>query len=531
MILDWSNWSSRAASHVVPSLVQVRREYTGRAPPPEFPLLLAAEARSRHVAIYDALRDAMLVGRLVAGARLPATRDLARQLGVARGTVVAAYDRLTSEGYFQTARGAGTFVVETLPDSWFRPTSPKGRTALMSKPAKLADRGVRLARSAFATLPLGPPLPFRPHTPATEHFPKNRWTQLVTRHARHSSALTLREGDPRGYRPLREALAHHLMTSRGVRCTADQILVTTGIHQGLDLALRLLVDVNDEVWIENPGYFGARHIIDASGATVVPVRVDTDGIDVDHVITRHPGARFAYVTPAHQCPMGATLSLERRIRLLDWADGARAWVFEDDYDSEFRYSGKPVPALQSLDQRGVVIHAGTFTKTMFTGLRLAYLVIPERLVDAFAAAFATLGRFAPVLPQLALTEFIAEGDFARHLRRMRVLYAERRSAFLEVMQTELGDELSIVGGSSGFDAVGMFHEPIDEREVCRAALEARLEVRPLSRYAQPLFPKSGLMLGFAAVSAQRTRRAAPVLRRVIAEVRARTRLVRRESRR
>ncbi len=482
----------------------------------DLPLLLdGAGDKSKHLSLYEALRDAIVAGRLRPGARLPASRDLARQLGLSRGTVVGAYDALVAEAFVRGARGAGTFVAEALPDGWFAPQPPAQAVDHGRRLLVLSRRGEKLARSPFLAIPLGPSRPLRPHTPAIEPFPRARWMQLVARHARRAEAAQLRDVDARGYRPLREAVADYLRASRGVRCEVDQVVIVSGVLQALDLVTRLLMDVGDAAWMEDPGFFGARCILEASGAQVVPVRVDEAGIDVAQGIARAPGARLAYVTPGRQAPLGATLSLDRRKQLLAWAHKAGAWIFEDDYDSEFRYEGRLLPALQGLDAHGLVIHAGTFSKSLFTGLRLAYVVLPPSLVDAFARALASLVRFLPLLPQAVLTDFIGDGDLVRHLRRMRGVYAERRAALLEGLALELDGELQLVGESSGFDVVGLLRPGVSDTLVNQGAREAGLELMPLSRYAIEPLERDGLLLGFASVTASRTRRALPTLRRLV----------------
>jgi GntR family transcriptional regulator/MocR family aminotransferase len=482
---------------------------------PELPLVLATDAaKPLQLAVHDALRDAILEGRLGPGSRLPATRDLARQLGVARGTVVVAYEQLTAEGYLRGERGAGTFVVETLPDTWF---SPRRRAAASGKrrAATLSKRGAALAKGHFPVAMAGAPRPFLAYTPAVDVFPRARWGQLMARHARRTEAHRYRDVDVRGYRPLREALAEHLRVSRGMRCEADRILVLPGVHQALDLVARLLLDRDDAVWIEDPGYFGARRVLAAAGATLVPVSVDEAGLDVAAAIATAPRARLAYVTPAHQAPLGTTLSLERRLRLLDWADSTGAWIFEDDYDSEFRYEGRPLPALQGLDDRDVVLHAGTLSKSMFPGLRLAYLVVPDALVDPFAAAASTLHRYVALLPQAAAADFIAEGDLGRHLRRMRAVYAERRTALVSALASEVGDHLEVAGAMCGMQVLARLTTRLNDRVICRAAREKGLEILPLSKFAIRPLRRGGLVLGFAAVDSARTRRAVPRLRAIL----------------
>jgi GntR family transcriptional regulator/MocR family aminotransferase len=487
-------------------------------PSPELPLVLdTRNGRPLQLAVHAALRDAILRAQVPPGARLPATRELAEQLGVARGTVVVAYEQLTAEGYLRGAGSAGTFVVDTLPDAWFTPgkRTPQARRR---RSAALSRRGASLAGPRFPVALRGAPRPFLPFTPAVDLFPRARWAALIARHARRSDASRFRDVDARGYRQLREALAHHLGVYRGVRCSADRVLVLPGVHQAIDLVARLLTDPGDTAWMEDPGYFGARRVLQAAGLTVLPAPVDEGGVDVQRAVRQAPHARLAYVTPAHQAPTGATLSLERRMTLLDWADDADAWIFEDDYDSEFRYEGRPLPALQGLDERDVVLYAGTLSKAMFPGLRLAYLVVPDALVDPFASAISTLHRYTPLLLQAAAADFIAGGDLGRHLRRMRAAYAERREALVSSLASELGDRLEVAGAMCGMQVLGRLPPGTDDRAVCRRAYEQELEILPLSKFAMRPLKRGGLVLGFAAVEPSRTRRAVPRLREILDEV-------------
>jgi len=485
----------------------------------ELPLSLKTDGRPLQIIICEALRSAMQGGRLRPGARLPSSRDFARQLGVARGTVVTAYEQLRTEGYLKGARGAGTIIAESLPETWFVPSRARLPATGATRTVVLSKRGEQLSRSPFPIGRLPAPRPFRPHAPAVDAFPSVLWGSLLARHARNARPDRLREADARGYRPLREAIAEHLRVYRGVLCTADQVVIGGGTQQILDLLARLLLDEGDAVWVEDPGHFGAQGILRGAGARLVPVAVDQAGIDVSAGIAAAPKARMAYVTPARQSPLGATLPLERRVELLEWARRSDAWVIEDDYDSEFRYDGRPLPALQSLDRHGVVIYAGTFTKTMFPGIRLACAVLPETLVDPFASALSLVSRHLPLLPQLALADFISEGHFERHLRRMRMLYAERREAMLAALQSELSEQIEIVGSSAGLEVVARLPPGISDRAVTKISLGMELEMIPLSRYALRPLQRGGLVLGFAAVSAARTRRAIPALRSAIQQVR------------
>ncbi len=485
----------------------------------ELPLALKGDGRPMQIAISEALRSAMQDGRLRPGARLPSSRDLARQLRVARGTVVLSYERLRAEGYLKGARGAGTMVVESLPERWFAPSSPRATTVKTERSITLSKRGERLSRSPFTIGLLPPPRPFRPHAPAVDAFPGALWGRLIARHSRDARPDRLREADPRGYRPLREAVAEHLRVYRGVVGSADQVVIGAGTMQILSLLASLLLKEGDAVWMEDPGFFGATRVLRSLGAQLVPVPVDHAGIDVEAGIAAAPDARMAYVTPARQTPLGATLTLERRVRLLEWARQSGAWIFEDDYDSEFRYEGRPLPALQGLDQHGVLLYTGTFTKTMFPGIRLAFAVLPDALVDPFASALSLQLRHLPLLPQLALTDFITEGHFGRHLRRMRVLYAERREALLSALQSGLAEPIEIVGSSAGLEVVARLPPGVNDRAVTKIALGLGVEMAPLSRYALRPLRRGGLVLGFAAVSAARSRRAVPILRAAIDQVR------------
>src|ERR1700722_2532976 len=460
----------------------------------DLPLVLEdARGTPLQTAVYDALRKAVLEGRLGAGARLPATRDLAEQLAVARGTVVSAYEQLTAEGYLRGLRGAGTFVSEALPDEWLVPRRHATHTRKPRK-ATLSARGARLARSRFPMAVAGPPRPFLPYTPAVDLFPRARWGQLMARHARLSHVSRFRDQDPRGYAPLRKALAEHLRVFRGVRCDAEAILILPGVHQALDLVARLLLDREDAAWVEDPGYFGARRVLEAADLKLVPVAVDDAGLDVARAVATAPHARLAYVTPAHQAPLGGTLSLDRRMRLLDWAQREGAWIFEDDYDSEFRYEGRPLAALQGLDDRDVVIHAGTLSKTMFPGLRLSYLVVPDALVDAFASAMSTLHRYVPLLVQAATADFIADGDLGRHIRRARNVYGERRASLMSALASELGDQVEVAGATCGMQVLARLTTRASDRAICRAAYDAGLAMLPLSKFAIRPLRRGGLVL-------------------------------------
>jgi len=403
-------------------------------------------------ALYAELRNAMLEGRLQPGARLPSTRDLAIQLGIARGTVTLVYEQLRGEGYLASLRGSGTRVAETLPDRWFQePQHSAGRAGEgRHRGPRLSAWGKGLRQSPFGDNSRPIARPFRAHIPAVDAFPTEIWSRLLVHRARTDERLLLGDGDVRGYAPLREALAAHLRVARGVSCTADEVIIMPSVQRVLDIAARLTLAAGDAVWMEDPGYSGALFVFRAVGARIVPVPVDADGMNVMRGRELCPDARLAYITPGRQAPLGPTLSMERRLALLTHAEARRMLVIEDDYDSEYRYQGRPIPALAALDRAGLVLHTGTFSKTLLPSLRLSYAVVREPLLGRFVSAASGLDRFTPPLQQAALADFITEGHFGRHLRKMRELYAERRTALIGELARVL-PEAEVMGASAGLD--------------------------------------------------------------------------------
>jgi GntR family transcriptional regulator/MocR family aminotransferase len=454
----------------------------------------------RQRAIYEALRDAVLDRRLPAGTRVASSRDLAAEYGVARGTVVAVLEQLVAEGYFVARIGSGTFVRDSLPDDLLR------RSARLSRRARPGGRAPGIASRAehFRRAPFPSSSPglvgrsFVAHQPALDLFPIDLWSRLVARASRRMSRSMLVDGDPRGWAPLRRALASYLRVARGVRCEAEQIVVVSGVQQGLDLVGRVVLDPGDITWCEDPGYIGARSVLEIAGVRVEPVRVDNEGLDVAAGERSAPGARLAYVTPARQSPLGIAMSLGRRMALLDWARRSRAWVFEDDYDSEYRYEGRPLPALHALDEGGCVIVGGSFSKTLLPALRLGYVVLPERIADLVTNARALVDRYPAFLGQAVLCEFLSDGHYARHLRRMREAYAERRHALVHALERRIGETLRPSGDAAGLDLVAWLPRSASERDVVRAAAARDLVIEGVGRYRFRHDGPPGLLLGFAA---------------------------------
>ncbi len=460
-----------------------------------------AAAKPLYRQLYDGFREAILAGRLSAGQRLPSTRGLADELQVSRLPVLTAFEQLLAEGYFESRVGAGTFVAPSLSGSLAGPQPA-------SEEPRRGARGLRTV-AANPGLPLGRQEPwlqrsgaFRVSQVAIDHFPLQIWSGLVARHGRNPRASQMLYGDPMGDRRFRETLATYLRTSRGVLCEPEQILVTSGSQHGLTIASRVLLDPGDEVWVEEPGYQGARDALAIAGARLVPVPVDEEGLNVAAGVASSPRARAAYVTPSHQYPLGVTLTASRRLQLLDWAERSGAWILEDDYDSEYRYESQPISSLQGLDRDSRVIYIGTFSKVLFPALRVGYLVVPADLVDRFAAMRAAIDDFSPTLYQAVLTDFLAEGHFARHLRRMRLLYRERRGALVEALRSELGAEIQVLGERAGMHLtviLGNLEEGTCDRQISEQAARQGLCTMPLSACYLGEPSRSGLVLGYGGI--------------------------------
>jgi GntR family transcriptional regulator/MocR family aminotransferase len=442
---------------------------------------------------------------LRSGARVPSTRELAAESGVSRNTVLEAYAQLLSEGYLEARRGSATRVSGALPEA-IRPQSHAARSVTGRGLATtlLSPRGRQIV-SAYTSVSDDQLRPFTPGIPALDPALFRTWWRVARHRHRRVTADTLNYGPAAGYLPLREAIAAHIGPVRGVRCTADQVIVTTGSQPALALAARLLLQPGDEAWMEDPGYAGARGALLAAGAEVVPVPIDDDGLIVDLGTRRAARARMAYVSPSHQYPLGVTLSLPRRLQLLEWAARSCAWILEDDYDAEFRHSGRQVPSLQGLDRAGRVLYVGTFSKVLYPALRLGFIVVPDELVDAFSRGVAVSGYRAPTVEQAVLADFIADGHFSRHLRRLRVRYQEARSVLETEVHRLVDSALTISGSTVGMHVVGRLPNGTDDRLASRRAGAVGLCTPPLSAYAIERPNVTGLVLGYGHLSNQAIR--------------------------
>lgn len=473
----------------------------------ELPLRSKPDAITLTHWLYEELRAAILEGRLKRGVRLPSTRDFARQHGVSRGTAMLVMEQLRDEGYLTSRTGAGTWVSERLPDDLLSQAHPHPRARTAA------------SRAAIPAWPQ-PIRPFQASDPATDLFPTNIWARLTSRQWKHSSRAMLVSGDRAGYVPLRSAIADYLSTARGVQCSPQQVIVVTGTQQALDIAARLLLRKGDAAWIEDPGYFGAAWALRRANARLIPVPVDEHGIDVQKGRQLAPRAKLAYVTPAHQFPMGSTMSLDRRLALLRWASSAGSVIVEDDYDSEFRFSGKPIPALQGLDTNGCVIFVGSFNKVLFPGLRLGYMVIPERMMEQALQLRFEADFWVNSINQAVLADFISEGHLSRHLRRMREIYAERLSALHEAASAYLGDELIVSDVQAGLATTAFFKAPVASFTIEELAASHGVTAHALERFALRKLAIHGLLLGFAAFTPEEIAQSMQKLAKAIAQAQA-----------
>lgn len=465
--------------------------------------------------LYQALRARVLDGRLSSGTRLPATRDLAGMLALSRNSVVRAYDQLYAEGYIESRVGDGTYVSQlpklstqvstglSLGLSTGLSTFSVGDTDDLSSDRRLSEPLQRLKSGHLPSPRSGAPRAFRVGIPAFDLFPFDVWAKLQAGFWRNPSPEQLGYGDPAGEPALRELIAAYLRRSRGLSCTAEQIVITSGAQQAISLCAQLLLQPGDGVAVENPGYRAAGHAFTLAGGRVFGVPVDEDGMDCGRLEQR-PDCRLAYVTPAHQYPTGVTMSLARRLALLAWAERSDGWVIEDDYDGEYRYSGAPLAPLAALDRHGRVLYVGTFGKIAFPALRLGYLVLPPQLAQAFSQGKALAVRHSEVSSQCVMAEFMARGHFQRHIRRMRKAALNRRNVL------KAGWPVDVPGLGAMPEVAAGLHVKVDvdnfakEQELVARAEAVGVEVTPLSNFwladsDVPVDKRAGLVLGFAAV--------------------------------
>lgn len=460
--------------------------------------------QSSNRALYDCLRQAILDGCLPASTRVPPSRDLASELELSRNTVLHAYDQLLAEGYLRTLTGSGTFVADVVPDHvlWINATagSRHGVRVDQTHPIHLSGRGRELVNDAsVSTVQWGA---FVPGVPDVNEFPYKKFTQISAKLWRKPAPELLSYSSGGGYPELRHELSLHLKQARSVTCDSDQILITEGVHQAVDLIARMLGDPQDRVWVEEPGYWGIRSVLTVNGLCVEPVPVDIEGLAPQAQHQNRP-PKLIFVTPSHQYPLGSVMSLRRRLALIEYASQHSSWIVEDDYDSEFRFSGHPIPSLQGLVPDAPVLYIGTFSKTLYPGMRLAYMVIPKGLVSSFSTAHSELYREGHLMSQATLAEFIRCGYYAAHIRRMRLIYASRRAALIALVEKWLGPGwLHPYDSNAGLHLVLSLPNWMSDVQVAKTALGRGVSVRPLSRYYTGNQTESGLLLGFACLAEQ-----------------------------
>lgn len=482
-------------------------------PEPDFPTpalsLDRDDAAPLSVQLYRQFRDLILSGRLPPGRRLPSTRALAAEQGVSRTTAVTAYDQLVAEGFLDSRRGAGVFVAEL----------PQG---LLKKAAAPAVRDGPAPVAVAGTQPRLPGRPFDLGAPDPAEFPAGPWSRALARSWR-SPDRQMFHGAAGGFPPLRRAVAEHLRLVRGVPCDWRQVIVTASATESIELVARGLLSPGDAAWVEDPGYSKAQSALATAGLRPVPVPVDTGGFDVTTALRAAPDARLAVVTPSRQFPLGMTMPLARRLALLDWASASGGFVIEDDYDSEFRYAGRPIAPLAGLDRGGRVVYLGSFTKVMFRALRLGYLVAPAAAVDDLLAVQREFGGHSSMVAQPALAEFVASGAFAAHIRRMRRLYAARQRTLIAALSRRLGGVLHVEPQDYGMHLVATFAGPLEGRDdvaTVRRCMEGGIDVSPLSTLYRAAPPVNGLLLGYAGWGEEALEEATETLAEILKRVAA-----------
>lgn len=463
--------------------------------------------------VYLQIRLAILSRRLRAGTKLPSTRALASELIVARTSVVAAYEQLLAEGYVSGRIGSGTYISSELPDAT---ETLAGRPKKPAAPEKqsISPQARQFAALAPTTTP-GANLPFDAGRALVDVRTTQLWSKLSRRMLISIGPIHLGYSDPRGLIELRTAICDYLRTTRAIQCEPDQVIVTSGAQQATDIAVRVLLNRDDEAWVEDPSYPLTYQALVVSGARIHPVPVDAGGMNIRAGIRSAPKARVAFVTPSHQHPLGVVLSMARRLELLTWARENNAWIVEDDYDSEFRYSGRPLASLQGLDDSDRVIYVGTYSKALFPGLRMGYAVAPRALVGAFTGARFLMDRHPPSLSQVVLSEFIRQGHYASHIRRTRLVYREARDALVDQLKEKIGKDIIVESPDQGRHLIAYLRSGVSDTAIERTAHENGLTVRAISRLYRKAPPRSGLMLGFAGFSHGVITRGVSILAQII----------------
>jgi GntR family transcriptional regulator/MocR family aminotransferase len=463
--------------------------------------------------VYQLLRGAILSHALTPGSRLPSTRQLADRLGVSRTSVLSAYDQLLAEGYVEGRTGSGTYVAKDIPQP---PIAP---AVLKTPGSKSAGRRLSSAGTRFRKLAqnLSPPehVPFSPGCCSVDAIMIASWRRVGSRQMKTLEKVNLHYADPIGELSLRIEVAQYLRAARAVRCEPEQVIIVSGAQQALDLSLRALVNTGDSVWIEDPGYLGARAVMRAIGAKLIPVPVDESGLVVSAGIAAEANARAAYITPSHQHPTGAVMSMRRRLELLAWARDHDAWIIEDDYDSEFRYVGRPLAALQGIDDHARVIYVGTLSKMLFPGVRIGFAVVPRDLVDVFTGAKFVTDRQPPSLQQAMVADFMHSGFLTSHIRRMRLHYRQARDAVVNAISQHMGDLVEVEVPECGIQLIVRFKDDISDVEVADKARAKGIVVQPVSSLHLNAPARQGLLLGYSGFDLRKLRSVSRQLAEVV----------------
>ena len=447
--------------------------------------------------IEDFLRQMILDGALLPSQKLPSTRELALELGVSRITIKSVYEQLISEGYVQGKTGAGTFVSEGLDGE--TPVVPSVDTIRKDYFDGNFSKTAEHISFSQASARYGSILPFRPGVPALDKFPVKRWNKYLSRATTKSDIANLSYGDLLGSEKLRASIAHHLADSRGMKVDPKQILITSGAQQAFVLISYVLMNKNDTVWYENPGHIAGRDLLKIVGGDVSPVPIDKEGLNLPYAVLNFSKPKLIFTTPSHQQPLGITMSLQRRLTLLKYAHENASWVIEDDYDSEFRYRGRPLPALAALDKVGRVLYVGTFSKSLFPSVRIGYVVVPKVLVDTFAKTRNIFGQTSSAITEEALSNFMDDGGFAEHIRKMRRLYRERRDILLDALKNHCSNILEPQQTDAGMHIIADIKNGMSDRLAHLELLNAGIDSLPLSIYYEGSVQRQALVLGFSGV--------------------------------
>jgi len=467
--------------------------------------------------LYNLLREGILSGRFKAGQKLPGTRTFSNELKISRNTVTQAFEQLNIEGYITGATGAGTYVTTEIPDKFLISNNkhviqkPRNRKL----PFKLKEK-FNPPELLYRNTEEDKVIPFQNGLPSLDDFPISTWLKIINKNGNYIPYLQFGYKSSTGYKPLKEAVADYLQTYRAVNCRQEHIIIINGSQQGLDLISRVLLQEKANVYLEDPGYFGARASVLTAGVNILPIPVDDEGINLDYASKKYPKPDFIYTTPSHQFPLGSIMSIARRLKLLEYANKNDALIIEDDYDSEFRYAGSPLPSLQGMDNFNRVIYIGTFSKVLFPGLRLGYLVLPDdSMVEQFAIAKSISDRQSPIFDQVVLSKFIEEGHFTKHIRKMRMLYKERQEFLIEEIKKETDGLLEVKPSDAGMHIVAWLPDDFNDKKISTLAWENDLIVYPLSEYTLKFKRRPGLIMGYTAFDKDKLREGVLKLKKIL----------------